>query len=124
MKALGEQLEHQLLDRFQYDDRHDEGWYGPDSPRVGDKGWITWENPTGGEGASRPFEIIRDDEHYRPDGTGLPLLMVGMMDDGREECVIRDGEDVRYMSLLEASLGDGASLTLMSREHGHGLGSR
>lgn len=37
MKALGEQLEHQLLDRFQYDDRHDEGWYGPDSPRVGDR---------------------------------------------------------------------------------------
>lgn len=120
MKPLDEFLEHQLLDRFQYDDRHDEGWYGPDSPRVGDKGWITWEHPTGEEGASRPFEIVRDDtEHVRPEGTGLPVLMVGMMDDGRRECVIRDGEDVSYMSLLEADLDGGASLTLMERAYGH-----
>ena len=39
MKPLDDHLEHQLLDRFHYDDRHDDG-YGPDSPRVGDKGWI------------------------------------------------------------------------------------
>lgn len=119
MKPLDEFLEHQLLDRFQYDDRHDEGWYGPDSPRVGDKGWITWEHPTGEEGVSCPFEIVRDDEHVRSEGTGLPVLMVGMMDDGRRECAIRDGEDVSYMSLLEADLDGGASLTLMERAYGH-----
>ncbi len=45
--------------------------------------------------------------------------MVGMMDDGRRECVIRDGEDVSYMSLLEADLDGGASLTLMERAYGH-----
>ncbi|WP_368088602.1 hypothetical protein [Bifidobacterium bifidum] len=66
MKPLDEFLEHRLLDRFHYDDLQDDG-YGPDSPRVGDKGWITWEHPTGEEGASRPFEIVRDDtEHVRP----------------------------------------------------------
>ena len=119
MKPLDEFLAHRLLDRFHYDDRQDDG-YGPDSPRVGDKGWITWEHPTGEEGASRPFEIVRDDtEHVRPEGTGLPVLMVGMMDDGRRECVIRDGEDVSYMSLLEADLDGGASLTLMERAYGH-----
>ena len=91
MKPLDEFLEHRLLDRFHYDDRQDDG-YGPDSPRVGDKGWITWEHPTGEEGASRPFEIVRDDEHVRSEGTGLPVLMVGMMDDGRRECAIRDGD--------------------------------
>ena len=118
MKPLDEFLEHRLLDRFHYDDRQDDG-YGPDSPRVGDKGWITWEYPTGDEGVSRPFEIVRDDEHVRSEGTGLPVLMVGMMDDGRRECAIRDGEDVIYMSLLEADLDGGASLTLMERAYGH-----
>jgi len=71
MKPLDEFLEHRLLDRFHYDDRQDDG-YGPDSPRVGDKGWITWEYPTGDEGVSRPFEIVRDDEHVRSEGTDCP----------------------------------------------------
>lgn len=112
MKALGEQLEHQLLDRFQYDDRHDEGWYGPDSPRVGDKGWVIWQ--TAFDEVDRPFEIVRDEGRDR---TGLPLLLVGMEDNYGDDWHIRENDDSQYMSLLEVGL-DGASLTLMERKHG------
>lgn len=111
MKPFDEKLEHQLLDRFHYDDRQDDG-YGPDSPRVGDKGWITWENAF--TEVSRPFEIVRDEGRYR---TGLPLLLVGMEDDHGDDWHIREDDGSEYMSLLEAGL-DGASLTLMERAHG------
>lgn len=38
MNPVDERFEHRLLDRFHYDDRQDGDGYGPDSPRVGDKG--------------------------------------------------------------------------------------
>ena len=43
MNPVDERFEHRLLDRFHYDDRQDGDGYGPDSPRVGDKGWIIWQ---------------------------------------------------------------------------------
>lgn len=112
MKPFDNHLEHQLLDRFHYDDRHDDG-YGPDSPRVGDKGWVIWQ--TAFNEVDRPFEIIRDDPAIT--GTGLPMLLIGMEDDHGDDWRIRDDDDSQYMSLLEAGL-DGASLTLMERKHG------
>lgn len=111
MNPLDDHLEHQLLDRFHYDDRHDDG-YGPDSPRVGDKGWVIWQ--TAFIEVDRPFEIVRDEGRDR---TGLPLLLVGMEDDHGDDWHIRENDDSQYMSLLEAGL-DGASLTLMDRAHG------
>ena len=89
MNPVDERFEHRLLDRFHYDDRQDGDGYGPDSPRVGDKGWIIWQ--TAFNELDRPFEIVRDEGRGR---TGLPLLLVGMEDN--------------Y----------GASLTLMERAHG------
>lgn len=112
MKPLGEKIEHQLLDRFHYGDRQDDG-YGPDSPRVSDKGWIVWQ--TAFNELDRPFEIIRDDPAIT--GTGLPMLLIGMEDDYGDDWHIRENDDSQYMSLLEAGL-DGASLTLMERKHG------
>lgn len=112
MKPFDNHLEHQLLDRFHYDDRQDDG-YGPDSPRVGDKGWVIWQ--TAFNEVDRPFEIIRDNPAIT--GTGLPLLLIGMEDDHGDDWRIRDDDDSQYMSLLEAGL-DGASLTLMDRAHG------
>lgn len=71
MNPVDERFEHRLLDRFHYDDRQDDG-YGPDSPRVGDKGWVIWQ--TAFDEVDRPFEIVRDEGRDR---TGLPLLLVG-----------------------------------------------
>ena len=58
MNPVDERFEHRLLDRFHYDDRQDGDGYGPDSPRVGDKGWIIWQ--TAFNELDRPFEIVRD----------------------------------------------------------------
>lgn len=113
MNPVDERFEHRLLDRFHYDDRQDGDGYGPDSPRVGDKGWIIWQ--TAFNEVDRPFEIIRDDPAIT--GTGLPMLLIGMEDDHGDDWRIRDDDDSQYMSLLEAGL-DGASLTLMERKHG------
>lgn len=112
MNPVDERFEHRLLDRFHYDDRQDGDGYGPDSPRVGDKGWIIWQ-PAFNE-LDRPFEIVRDEGRGR---TGLPLLLVGMEDNYGDDWHIRENDDSQYMSLLEAGL-DGASLTLMERKHG------
>lgn len=111
MKPLGEKLEHQLLDRFHYGDRQDDG-YGPDSPRVGDKGWVIWQ--TAFDEVDRPFEIVRDKGRGR---TGLPLLLIGMEDDYGDDWHIREDDDTNLMSLLEADL-EGADLDLMERTHG------
>lgn len=67
MNPVDERFEHRLLDRFHYDDRQDGDGYGPDSPRVGDKGWIIWQ--TAFNELDRPFEIVRDEGRGR---TGLP----------------------------------------------------
>ena len=112
MNPVDERFEHRLLDRFHYDDRQDGDGYGPDSPRVGDKGWIIWQ--TAFNELDRPFEIVRDEGRGR---TGLPLLLVGMEDNYGDDWHIRENDDSQYMSLLEAGL-DGASLTLMERKHG------
>ena len=66
MNPVDERFEHRLLDRFHYDDRQDGDGYGPDSPRVGDKGWIIWQ--TAFNELDRPFEIVRDEGRGR---TGL-----------------------------------------------------
>lgn len=112
MNPVDERFEHRLLDRFHYDDRQDGDGYGPDSPRVGDKGWIIWQ--TAFTEVDQPFEIVRDEGRDR---TGLPLLLVGMEDNYGDDWHIRENDDSQYMSLLEAGL-DGASLTLMERAHG------
>ncbi len=112
MNPVDERFEHRLLDRFHYDDRQDDG-YGPDSPRVGDKGWIVWQSAF--DEVDRPFEIVRDDPTIT--GTGLPLLLVGMEDNYGDDWHIHENDDSQYMSLLEAGL-DGASLTLTERAHG------
>ena len=112
MNPVDERFEHRLLDRFHYDDRQDGDGYGPDSPRVGDKGWITWENAF--TEVSRPFEIVRDEGQYR---TGLPVLLVGMEDNYGRDWHIREDDGSEYMSLLEADL-EGADLTLMERGYG------
>lgn len=112
MNPVDERFEHRLLDRFHYDDRQDGDGYGPDSPRVGDKGWIIWQ--TAFTEVDQPFEIVRDEGRDR---TGLPLLLVGVEDNYGDDWHIRENDDSQYMSLLEAGL-DGASLTLMERAHG------
>ena len=99
MNPVDERFEHRLLDRFHYDDRQDGDGYGPDSPRVGDKGWIIWQ--TAFNELDRPFEIVRDEGRGR---TGLPLLLVGMEDNYGDDWHIRENDDSQYMSLLEAGL--------------------
>lgn len=112
MNPVDERFEHRLLDRFHYDDRQDGDGYGPDSPRVGDKGWIIWQ--TAFNELDRPFEIVRDEGQYR---TGLPVLLVGMEDNYGRDWHIREDDGSEYMSLLEADL-EGADLTLMERGYG------
>lgn len=77
MNPVDERFEHRLLDRFHYDDRQDGDGYGPDSPRVGDKGWIIWQTAfneldriRSEEGVIRPMLVLTG-----PDGCGCQSVI-------------------------------------------------
>lgn len=67
MKPIDERFEHQLLDRFEYTARKDDG-YGPNHPRVGDVGVLRMHDAP--DAPYQAFEVVRDRV------TGLPILMV------------------------------------------------
>ncbi|MBT1164643.1 hypothetical protein [Bifidobacterium felsineum] len=97
MTMNDETFQHMILDRFHYNDRTDDG-YGPDSPRVGDRGDVVRSPYT-----RIPFTIGIEPR------TGLPALHIPKTPWTGEE---------HWRSLLNEALDPHAELILHERAHG------
>lgn len=96
-------FDNRFLDHFTYDAREDDG-YGPDHPRLGDKGWLARLSGLGAVLHVKDFEVAYD-------RFGLPSIRTSQTISGRECTGMLGMQDVfaderLHVTLTERKPGD------------------